>query len=112
MDDRKRREFYGVMLADSDRLIHTIDQVLRAGQAKSLRKHRNREVINLGALAAECVTLARIRHHLPETALHYESADVSVRGDADELKAAITNLLDNAIKYSKADVHVTVEVAR
>ena len=31
LDDDKRREFYRIMLEDSDRLLHTIDQVLRAG---------------------------------------------------------------------------------
>ena len=31
LDEDKRREFYRIMLEDSDRLLHTIDQVLRAG---------------------------------------------------------------------------------
>jgi signal transduction histidine kinase len=34
-----------------------------------------------------------------------------VAGDADELSAAISNLLDNAIKYSDKNVHISVEVA-
>ena len=32
-------------------------------------------------------------------------------GDPDELKAAVSNLVDNAIKYSNGDVHVQVELA-
>ena len=32
VDEAKRQEFYGVMLEDSDRLLGTIEQVLRAGQ--------------------------------------------------------------------------------
>ena len=35
LDDAKRHEFYQIMLADSDRLLHTIEQVLRAGSARS-----------------------------------------------------------------------------
>jgi two-component system sensor histidine kinase SenX3 len=111
MDDKKRREFYSVMLADSDRLIHTIDQVLRAGHAKTLRKHHQRDLLNLSELVNECVALARMRHHLPDDAIRCQSSTISVWGDSDELKAAVTNLLDNAIKYSKAEVRVTVEVA-
>src|SRR3954447_18304600 len=32
LDPKKRKEFYGIMLADSDRLLNTIEQVLRAGR--------------------------------------------------------------------------------
>ena len=32
VDEAKRQEFYRVMLEDSDRLLRTIEQVLRAGQ--------------------------------------------------------------------------------
>ena len=35
-----------------------------------------------------------------------------VQGDRDELLAAVTNLVDNAIKYSGSQVRVAVEVAR
>ena len=33
LDADKRQEFYRIMLEDSDRLLHTIEQVLRAGSA-------------------------------------------------------------------------------
>src|SRR5436305_4845445 len=32
LDARKRAEFYNIMLADTDRLLHTVEQVLRAGE--------------------------------------------------------------------------------
>ena len=35
LDEAKRREFYQIMLEDSDRLLHTIEQVLRAGSTQS-----------------------------------------------------------------------------
>jgi signal transduction histidine kinase len=34
-----------------------------------------------------------------------------VLGDADELRAAVSNLIDNAIKYSDQEVDVSVDVA-
>ena len=112
LDAAKRQEFYGVMLADSDRLSYTIEQVLRAGLAKNSRKQQNRTLFDLGELVRDCVTLARTRHHLPESALRLECQAARIRGDPDELKTAVSNLLDNAIKYSKTEVQVAVAVAR
>jgi two-component system sensor histidine kinase SenX3 len=112
VDESKRREFYGSMLADSDRLTHTIEQVLQAGRMKATRNSLNRQNLDFGELVEECVYLARRRHHLPETAMKVTCIPSPVSGDAEELKAAVSNLLDNAIKYSRGEIHVAVEVVR
>jgi signal transduction histidine kinase len=112
LDAEKRREFYRIMLEDSDRLIHTIEQVLRAGSARSRFRREVRTRVDLGHIASECVELARTRFHLDEQALAYENHVQSpvVLGSADELKAAVWNLIDNAIKYSQGNVKVKVAV--
>jgi two-component system, OmpR family, sensor histidine kinase SenX3 len=116
VDEAKRNEFYQVMLDDCDRLLHTVEQVLRASRTGHRRRHIHRTVIDLGELTRECLELARTRTHLDEKALRFvESLDRGGRpmilGDADELRAAIFNLIDNAIKYSDGKVDVSVEVA-
>src|SRR5829696_3752784 len=60
-DDARRREFYRIMLEDSDRLLHTIEQVLRAGSVASRPRLRGiaQTRINLAELVGECVDLAR-----------------------------------------------------
>ncbi len=113
LDADKRREFYRIMLEDSDRLLHTIEQVLRAGSARSRFRREVRSRVDLGEIAKECVELARMRFHLDDAALAFEnhtSGAAVVLGNVDELKAAVWNLIDNAIKYSSSDVHVTVEL--
>jgi signal transduction histidine kinase len=114
--DEKRHEFYRVMLADSDRLLDLIEQVLRAGRTSARSRVLHQVPIDLRDTVRECLDLARVRHHLPDEALAYvdrvaEPAQATVLGDPDELKAAVTNLVDNAIKYSNGDVHVQVELA-
>jgi len=114
LDPEKRREFYRIMLEDSDRLLHTIEQVLRAGSAGS-RVRRARARVDLGEVAKDCVDLARTRFHLDQDALTYEArvkaGGALVLGDSDELKAAVWNLIDNAVKYSPTGVaiHVALE---
>lgn len=115
IDETKRQEFYDVMLADSDRLLQTVEQVLRAGQSGQRRRKINLRKVDIGTLARECVDLTRVRYNLSADAVSFtESVNgdrPQVKADADELRAAISNLLDNAVKYSLKDVHISVEVA-
>ncbi|HYY59453.1 MAG TPA: HAMP domain-containing sensor histidine kinase [Pyrinomonadaceae bacterium] len=118
VDEEKRREFYSVMLADSDRLLNTVEQVLRAGQTGQRHRRLNASTIDLGEMVRESLELARTRYNLAEDTLRYtESFNGSgggravVRGDLDELRAAVSNLIDNAIKYSDKEVKVSVEVS-
>jgi signal transduction histidine kinase len=116
VDEAKRKEFYGIMLEDSDRLLHTVEQVLRAGRAGDHRRQVQPTTIDLSELAQECVETARKRTHLDKTALHYverlsNNHRALVTGDAEELRAAVSNLIDNAIKYSNKEINITVEVA-
>jgi signal transduction histidine kinase len=112
--EAKRRHFYEVMLADADRLHHTVDQVLKAGVVREKRRAGTRVPVDMAALARECVDLATVRHHLHAGAMQLEAHDgrqLMVRGNAEDLRTILTNLLDNAVKYSGSDVRVTVSVA-
>jgi len=112
LPEDKRREFYRIMLDDSDRLLHTIDQVLRAGATGSILRRGAKVRLDLGEIARECVELARTRFHLGPDALEYvqHTAAAIVLGDGEELKAAVWNLLDNAVKYSQGDPKILVEL--
>jgi two-component system sensor histidine kinase SenX3 len=114
VDEAQRNEFYNIMLADSDRLLHTVEQVLRAGST-SQRERVNTSIIDLGQMVRECLDLTRIRHNLETDALSYtETLDeprALVAGEPDELRAAVSNLLDNAVKYSDREIRISVEVA-
>jgi signal transduction histidine kinase len=115
LEENKRQEFYDVMLADSDRLLQTVEQVLRAGQSGQRRRKINLRKIDVGELVSECVSLTRVRYNLGADAVTFtESVNGErplVKADAEELRVAISNLLDNAVKYSVKGVHILVEVA-
>ena len=112
LDEPRRREFYRIMLEDSDRLLHTIEQVLRASSSGSRWRRITRTRVDLGELARDCVELARTRFHLAPDALVYEerlrAGRPVVVGDPDELKAAVWNLIDNAVKYSTGTIDIKV----
>jgi len=114
LDENKRQEFYDVMLADSDRLLQTVEQVLRAGQSGQRRRKLNLRKVDVGELVTECVNLTRVRHNLAAEAVTFtESVNgerPQVKADAEELRVAISNLLDNAVKYSVKGVQISVSV--
>ena len=115
IDPPKRQEFYQVMVEDTDRLLGTIEQVLRAGRLGARVRHASRAPVDLSLVVRDCLALARSRHHLPDDALTYQESLANgsaprVLGDEDELKAAVSNLVDNAIKYSGSPIRVAVEL--
>src|SRR6476620_8548359 len=99
VDEAQRREFYRLMVDDTDRLLGTVEQVLKAGQA-SHKKGNHWVPLNFGDLVQECVDVARTSHHLQPEALRYEQAvnngaGTSVVGDDEELRTAVSNVIDN-----------------
>ena len=113
IDESRRQEFYAIMLADADRLHRTVDQVLAAGASGQKARIVARAPVDMAALTRECVQLALARHHLDSGAIALETHDehLVVGGDAEELGTVVTNLLDNAVKYSGESVRVTTSVA-
>jgi signal transduction histidine kinase len=112
VDENRRKEFYQIMLADSDRLLGTIEQVLRTGRLRGRVPLATRSPIDLGSLIDDCVLRARALHSLDGHAIAYEPGPpVRIAGDAEEIRAAISNLLENAIKYSTGALSVSVATA-
>ncbi len=115
VDEARRREFYQLMLVDTERLMVTVEQVLKAGAMAQKKASSHRIPVDFNVLVRECVELARARHHLSPEDLSYreaqqQSGGAYVVGDPDELHTAVTNLLDNAVKYSPDGVHIAVEL--
>jgi two-component system sensor histidine kinase SenX3 len=110
VDESRRQEFYTTMLADTDRLLSTVEQVLRTGRMRASRRIVHVSKIDLHSLVEDCMARTRVLHKLPPDCLHYvRGRAISIQGDPDEVQAAVLNLLDNAIKYSGSNIKVTVE---
>jgi len=113
IDDSQRENFYRIMLEDTDRLLGTVEQVLRAGEARHGDGNKNLSEVDIGKLMCETVDLARVRHHLSGEQLRFGNPpreELIVRGNPEELRTAIVNLLDNAVKYSGPTRDITVDV--
>ena len=71
VDEPKRQEFYRTMLDDSDRLLGTIEQILRTGRTGQTKRALNISAIDFGDIVEECLARARRLYHVPVDALSY-----------------------------------------
>jgi two-component system, OmpR family, sensor histidine kinase SenX3 len=111
----QRLEFYQLMLSDTDRLAETVEQVLRAGRAGDKKAGRDKSEVDFRQVVRDSINAARSRHRLQPEALRYEEgstngAGMLVLGSGEDLRTAVYNVLDNAIKYSGERVEVCVRL--
>ncbi len=115
VDEPQRKKFYNIMRSDTDRLLNTVEQVLKAGELGQRDRDRRRTRVELHPLVAECVATVCSRHHLGPDEINLLDVPGRVRlfvmGNVEDLRTAISNLLDNAVKYSPNGVHVTCRLA-
>lgn len=113
VEETKRRDFYRLMLEDTDRLLGTVEQVLRAGEVRQRSGRKDFQELNLTPIVRDSLELARLRHGLPPEALHFGAeppGQITLLGNQEQLRTAVANLLENAVKYTGPQREITVDV--
>ncbi len=116
--EAKRQEFYAIMLADSERLLSTVEQVLRAGEVTQRTARHAREEVDVIALTQRCIADTLTRHKLAPEAIVYAATPeaeapgqmLQVSANEEELETALLNVLGNSVKYSPDGVQAKVRV--
>jgi len=106
----RRRQYYDVLVEQSARLSSLVTNILDLARIDEGRQELRFEVIDPGALVRDLVTTVehRVAHEGQTIDLAIEEPLPPIRADRTALARALTNLLDNAIKYSPD--HNTIEV--
>ena len=113
LDENQRHDFYRLMLDDTDRLMGTVEQVLRAGEIRQRGSRRNWQDVDFSAIIHESLELARLRHGLSPEALYFGAepeGPITLMGNPEELRTAVANLIENAVKYSTQQPSIVVDV--
>jgi two-component system, OmpR family, sensor histidine kinase SenX3 len=113
LTDEQRTDFYRIMLEDTNRLISTVDQVLKAGEARHGSDKKFWQEVDFSGLVHETIELTRVRNHLPEETLRFgnqPSETVFIKGNSGEIRTAVFNLVENAVKYSGDQKDIVVDI--
>lgn len=113
LSEEQRQQFYGIMLADSERLLATVEQVLKAGEVGQRPRNQIQTEIDMRALVKEGIETTLLRHHLSAESITFDDTGndpLLVRGNPDDLQTAVQNILNNSVKYSPDGLHAQVRL--
>ena len=111
-DEKKRQQYFEIMLSEVERLTRLINNVLdfsRRGKTKNNYRLRH---TNIGALCQTIFEGQRVRLEYRGFSVQYSgpSEPLFVNADEEAIKQVLINLLSNAEKYSEADKSIEVAV--
>jgi PAS domain S-box-containing protein len=113
VDEPQRDRLLEVISSESDRLARIVNDILWASRLESGRMSIAIERCDAAAIADEVADVARARASEGiEVAVMASRGLPPVAADPDKLRQILTNLTDNAIKYSPDGGRVELEVGR
>jgi len=110
--EERRQKYYDVLLEQSERLALLTDNILSLAKIEEGRAEFAFETTDISVLLTEVVTSIRerVRHDGFDIILDVEDALPLLAVDRTALSQAVTNLIDNAIKYSGDSRKISVSV--
>lgn len=100
--ENRRQEYYDVLVEQSERLTLLIDNILDFAKIEEGRKKFDFQLLDIGSLLQQIVSVIQdqVRHKDFVIQLEIEKPLPVIQADKESITQAITNLIDNAVKYS------------
>ena len=113
-DPQKTKEYLDISAIELQRLSMLVDKVLKLSLFENKAIELNRHTIDLHQLAAEVIAGMKLQFEKAGAVVQLTAAgnDFPVSADRMHMASALSNLLDNALKYSPSRPAITVHLSR
>lgn len=110
-DPHRTKEYLDISQNELQRLSLLVDKVLKLSMFENKAIELKPELIDIKSLAEEVGSSMRLQLEKYNAQLSISAeGDTTLRGDKLHLTSVIFNLLDNALKYSKANPSIRIEM--
>ena len=108
----QRQHALSQALAGIDRATRILEQMLRLSRLDPMAQVPSPAKVNLAELLADVI--AEFRDHTPASRIEsdIEESAPFIAGDAELLRIALRNLIDNALRYSPPDTPIRISLRR
>jgi two-component system, OmpR family, sensor histidine kinase CreC len=103
-----QRKFASSIVEQSQRMQRTVDRLLELSKLEGLTSPAQLETFDIAALTHEIIAVAISRFPHAEIELDCDS-NISMTGDVEQIRLAISNLIDNAIDFSPRGSRIRCE---
>ncbi len=112
IDNETRIKFLDIIEAESNRLKTLIDDILILSFIEGNKNHYPNEKVNLSETIKECLNLVSesVKDKNISLDFNFVKDDIYLRANPELMKQLILNLVDNAIKYSKEEGFVKLNL--
>lgn len=112
--EEKKQEYYGIITRESARLTRLIDNILDFSRIEAGKKAYDFHAVDPAQIVRSTYDTYRfdLEHRGFEHALRIDDDLPKINADADAIGQAILNLVSNAVKYSRDEKRVDIEVTK
>jgi signal transduction histidine kinase len=108
-DEEKRKEYYKMIVKESNRLEDMVENILSISRLEEKKQNRKLNSFNIKDIVEETVKIFEEKKDKNQRIkLNIKDNNLKTNVNKNEIKQALINLIDNALKFSEKDTKVEV----
>ena len=100
LSEEKKKEFTGIILNQSQRLINLVENVLNVAKIDSDSNNLVLTKIDVNNIMQVCINIIQMAHNDFQFNFEKSKNELFILADNDKIQQILLNILDNAVKYS------------